>query len=478
MPAEKTRSPTRLSGITALIMNGRWAIKQSELNDIVTGFNTYLKGNVAGDDVLTQVREARSRRAEQTQQAQDQSVGVAILPMHGTIFPRGSMMVDLCGALDAHSFAARVRAAANDSTVASIVLDVDSGGGAVSGVDVAAEAVRYAATQKRVTAVVNTMACSAAYWIASGATEIVVTPAGEVGSIGVIGTHTDETAWLDEQGLKVTYVRSTDRKALGQSAEAMDGAVLEQWQSEITRIHDLFVADIAAGRSVTVATAKKWGTGDVWFGQEAVDAGLADSVGTLDSVMQDHLTAAKPTPTSTVRQGQTRPAGETPQEGHVILTVKDRTGKTHTIDTESATAQADAQGTVTGLETGAYEAGVQQQRELMATALSIEVNDLTAERLKQVREAAWNGAAYRADLESKVAALATSVYGAENKTALDRMARLAGKAEIEDLQGMVDDLTAQKNAKFPNSRLSVDAPEKPEQEEDTQASATATVIGI
>ncbi|MCD0156276.1 S49 family peptidase [Deinococcus sp. 6GRE01] len=452
----KTRSPTRLSGVTAMIANGIWAIKGDQLRDIVTGFNAYLQGRIADADALQELRAARDTRAAATQDAQDQAPTVALISLHGTIFPRGSLMVDYCGAVDAHTFAARVQAAAADPSVRSIILDIDSGGGAVAGTDVAARAVADASTVKTVTAVANTMACSAAYWIASQATEVIVTPAGEVGSIGVIGTHTDQTAALEGEGLKVTYVRSTERKALGQSGEAMEGPVLEQWQKEMTAIHELFVQAIATGRDIPLARASSWATGDVWFGEAAVTAGLADRVALLSDIVAEHQQATLPPPAApALRQGRHADAPPTPQEDPVKLTIQDRTGKTHTLDTTADAAPTHAQTLASTLESGAYEAGIQSQRELTATALGVDVNDLTAERLAQIRAQAADGNQYRADLLSQIERLATTVHGAENATAIDRAKRLASKADTADLPGMIDDLTAQRNAKIPAGRQSL-----------------------
>lgn len=455
----KTRSPTRLSGLTTLIANGKWAILPGQLRDIVSGFNAYLAGGSVSEQITAQVREVRTRQAETLQQNQEQAPGVAIISLYGTIFPRGSLMVDLCGAVDAHTLAARIREAADHPNVASIVLDVDSGGGAVSGVDVAAEAVRYAAGKKRITALANTTMCSAAFWIASGATEIVATPAAEVGSIGVIGTHTDESAALDEQGLKVTYVRSTPGKALGQSAEAMEGDVLASWQDEIGRLHTLFIDQIALGRAVSVAKARAWATGKVWFGEEAVTDGLVDSVGTLDSVLADHLTAIQPPVpvTQGARKGQAEVPDLAPEETPMKLELKDRTGQIHTIDTENGDVAASAQALVTTAENNAFKAGLESTRDVVAQGLGIEPNEVKAETLARLQAQAADGRAYRADLEARVETLAVSVYGPDSKSAATH-ANLAKKADLADLRDLVDDLETRKAAMFPGGRQSKDLP--------------------
>jgi ClpP class serine protease len=86
------------------------------------------------------------------------------------------------------AFRASLAQAAANPDVAAIVLDVNSPGGTYAGTPETANAVRAAAA-KPVIAVVDTLCASAAYFIASQAGEVVVTPSGEVGSIGVLAVH-------------------------------------------------------------------------------------------------------------------------------------------------------------------------------------------------------------------------------------------------------------------------------------------------
>ena len=158
------------------------------------------------------------------------------------------------------------------------------------------------------------------------------------------------------------------------------------------------------------------------------------------------------------------------------LTIKDRTGQTHTLDTSTDAAPTDAQTLASTLESGAYEAGVQAQRELVAAALGMTVNDLTADRLTQIRAQASDGTQYRDALLGQVERLATTVYGAENATAIDRARRLASKADTADLPGLIDDLTAQRDAKFPAGRQSAPDAGAGAQADTTPTEPTVTAL--
>jgi capsid assembly protease len=111
---------------------------------------------------------------------------IALIGIYGGLTPRGSWY----GSSFSDIAAAATRAG-NDPDVAGIVLDVDSPGGTVSGTMETAAAVADAASKKPCVACVNTLAASAAYWIASQASEVVMVPSGDVGSIGAMIMHQD-----------------------------------------------------------------------------------------------------------------------------------------------------------------------------------------------------------------------------------------------------------------------------------------------
>jgi len=164
---------------------------------------------------------------------------------------------------------------------------VDSPGGTVSGLGLAAEAVRRARDKKRVIAVIDDMACSAAYWIACQAGEVVVPDGGIVGSIGIVATHMDYSKMLATEGVKPTVLRSADLKGLGSPVEPLSGKALESLKAEVQRYHDQFVLEVSRGRKVSLAKAGEWATGETWLGVEAVKLGLADRIGSMSTVLEE-----------------------------------------------------------------------------------------------------------------------------------------------------------------------------------------------
>lgn len=222
--------------------------------------------------------------------------GVAVIALHGAMINRAGMFDSMSGATSPQQFARAVTKAANDPNVREIVLSIDSPGGTVSGTQTAADAVLNASKKKHVIAVIDEMAASAAQWVASGASRTIINPNGIAGSISVIGTHADWSARYAMEGVKQTILRTGEEKALGQPTESMDGRAVASRMRDMTVMHNQFVSSVATNRKLKYemtdtpygpkATAD-WATGRIFIGKEAVTVGLADAVGTLESVLEE-----------------------------------------------------------------------------------------------------------------------------------------------------------------------------------------------
>jgi signal peptide peptidase SppA len=187
----------------------------------------------------------------------------------------------------------QLKTAAADPAVQSIVLDLHSPGGEAVGAFEAAALVRQIAAQKRTIAVVNGMAASAAYAIASGANDIIVTETGVAGSIGVVMLHADFSRQLDREGVTPTLIHAGAHKVDGNPFEPLPDAVRTDLQAEVDAFYDSFLATVAKGRGsrLTAAAARKT-EARTFIGKAAVAAGLADRVGTFETALAE-LTRAR-----------------------------------------------------------------------------------------------------------------------------------------------------------------------------------------
>ena len=177
--------------------------------------------------------------------------------------------------------------ALTDDSVTAIVLDVASGGGAVSGVVETAELLaKINDEHKPVHAYGDSMMASAAYWLAASAQKIKVSKATTVGSIGVISTHMEYSKQLKDEGVNATVFRAGKYKALGQPVEPLTDAAREQIQARLDATYTIFVEHVASRRGVDYSSAdQRMGQGKEFFGQAAVAVGLVDGVGSFDDLL-------------------------------------------------------------------------------------------------------------------------------------------------------------------------------------------------
>ncbi len=213
--------------------------------------------------------------------------GIAIVPVIGTLVNRGAYIGASSGLTSYEGLTEQLKKADKDPEVRGIVLDVCSPGGEAAGTFEVAALIRDIRQRKRVVAVVNDMACSAAYAIASAANEINVTQTGIVGSIGVVLVHFDRSAELEKAGIKPTIIHAGARKADGNPFGALPKAVKERLQAEVERMREMFIDTVVAGRPKLKTEDIKATEAGVFMGQDAVDIGLADNIySSFDSVVE------------------------------------------------------------------------------------------------------------------------------------------------------------------------------------------------
>jgi len=214
--------------------------------------------------------------------------GQAIVTISGSLMNRGAYIGAKSGVLSYEGIAHQLKAAASDPKVKSIVLDMDSPGGEAVGAMETAALVRKINGEKPVYAVVNGLAASAGYAIASGAKTITSTETGVSGSIGVVVQHMDMSRAADRAGVSVSYIHAGKHKVDGHQFAPLSQDVRAQLQAEVDKFYDLFVDTVAAGRGRRLsAKAARATEARTFIGQSAVEAGLADAVGSFDALLDD-----------------------------------------------------------------------------------------------------------------------------------------------------------------------------------------------
>ena len=211
---------------------------------------------------------------------------VAVINIQGPIYPEDSFVSWLYGGPSAGRIAEEIAAAVESNAVQSIVLNIDSPGGSATGINELSEIIYNLRGRKNMIAYVGGTAASAAYWIASAADKIVIDATAAAGSIGVV------IATYPKSGSRVEIVSTVSPK------KALDPATAEGKKDLLTYIDaiaEVFVASVARNRGVSVEKVlSDFGQGSVLVGAAAVEAGLADEIGSLEKTITQIRRLAMP----------------------------------------------------------------------------------------------------------------------------------------------------------------------------------------
>lgn len=220
---------------------------------------------------------------------------IAVINISGFITQKPSLFTMLFGGMSTEELVATVRAAMAEPSVGAVVLNVDSPGGAVSGVPEAAAALRGMRGMKPFVAVANPFMASAAYWLACQADEVVGSPSSIAGSIGAMVTYVDESKAIAQAGLSVEEITHGRRKAEATGTKPLTDEARAAIQARVDYFGTLFETDVAKGRRVSVATVRaRYGEGAVFTTKDALAAGLLDRVASLDEVLGGLASGQKP----------------------------------------------------------------------------------------------------------------------------------------------------------------------------------------
>ena len=212
---------------------------------------------------------------------------IAVLPLYGIIAQRMNLMMATSGGTSTELFGKALQQALDDPSISAVVIDIDSPGGSVFGVPELAQTIADARGRKPIVAVANSQAASAAYWIASAVDELVITPSGEVGSIGVLAAHEDLSTMQEKLGVKTTLVSAGKFKSELSPLEPLGAEAREALQARVNDYYEMFVQGVARGRGVSVGAVRGgFGQGRMVAAQQAVQMGMADRVGTLEGTLQ------------------------------------------------------------------------------------------------------------------------------------------------------------------------------------------------
>jgi len=266
------------------VITSPWAIQPEKLLEIQAIYATHMRGDKID---IEAVEKRLGRPLANEQQAYEIRDGVAIIPVNGVLAKRANLMTQVSGMSSTELIGRDFKQALNDPAVQAIVLSIDSPGGTVDGTQALASIVSSARGVKPVATWADGCMCSAAYWIGAQAdSAYIAADTVQVGSIGVVASHTDISGAQAAKGVKTTEITAGKYKRVSSQYGPLTEDGRATIQSQVDYLYSVFVAEVAKARGVSEEKViQDMADGRVFIGKQAVAAGLVDGVSTLDDVI-------------------------------------------------------------------------------------------------------------------------------------------------------------------------------------------------
>jgi signal peptide peptidase SppA len=265
------------SSIISAIEKTPWAITPDAL-ELILGI---AQRKISDTEAAMVVREGRENKS-----LYENIEGIAVIEIFGNIFPRADFFTQISGGATAEGLLKTFSTALKDDSIKAILLNVDSPGGQITGINEFSNAIYNARGTKPIYAYVNGLAASAAYWIASAADKVICDATARVGSIGVVAAWRDYSEADKREGIKnYEFVSSqSPNKRLDYSTEK-GKAVL---QKELDALAGVFISVVARNRGVSEKNViENFGEGGLIIASEAEKHWACDSIGSLASAIAD-----------------------------------------------------------------------------------------------------------------------------------------------------------------------------------------------
>jgi protease-4 len=206
---------------------------------------------------------------------------IAVIPVQGVLMKEDG----LCSKGTA-SMVRELKEANANPMIKSIVLKIDSGGGSVDGTETFAREVQN--SKKPIITFVDGTMASAAYWVGSGAKEIIISgKTSGVGSIGTMFGYQDARPMLEEAGVKFHDVRATKSVDKNEYFYQMLEGNYEPMKAELLDpLNEVFLNSVRSVRGSKIKNEENVFTGKMFFGQNSVNEGLVDSIGSFEYAIQ------------------------------------------------------------------------------------------------------------------------------------------------------------------------------------------------
>lgn len=249
----------------------------------------YLKqiAGISEDDDLNTIGLSAMKNVKKTQPKDPSGNIIAVYYAEGTIVDQASSSPLNGGSTQivGNEMIKDLRKLQNDDDVKAVVLRVNSPGGSAFASEQIWHAVTELKAKKPVIVSMGDYAASGGYYISCNADTIVAEPTTLTGSIGIFGLWRYGEKLAKNIGVAMDVVKTNSYADFGDMTRPMNSAEQQMMQAHVERGYDLFLTRCADGRGKTKEEIDQVGQGRVWTGSMALDLGLVDMLGGLDTAL-------------------------------------------------------------------------------------------------------------------------------------------------------------------------------------------------
>lgn len=286
------------SRIISKVTTTPWMMMPGSLKMMLEILDAHLTGNITEEEIRLRMQSAQQREGSSEL---TRSGAIAVIPLHGPIFPKANMMTEMSGATSLEQWNSQFRQLVADESIGTIIIDADSPGGSSELIPETGAMIRSAREIKPVYAISNTMAASAAYGIVANASKVFASPSALTGAVGTYMVHTDDSELMQKIGVKETVIKAGRFKAV--EIESLTPESKAYFEELVGDINDVFLNSIAQGRGVDVEHVRQtYGEGKVFASSRALELGMIDEIATFEDVVNQSVEGG-------MSPRQTRPVG-------------------------------------------------------------------------------------------------------------------------------------------------------------------------
>lgn len=264
------------------VLNTCWAILPSKLSEIMSVLQS------KNDGLILEMAE-QNKKSEPHDMNYTVKDGIAEIVINGTLSKRMGLIQALSGGTSYANIQSQIKKAEDDPDVGGLFYNISSPGGNVEGMFTTADVVFN--TKKPSLAFANGLMASAAYIIGSGADYVVASDrSAETGSLGVISVLFDESKKYETEGIRPTVFAAGQYKKIGNKFEPLSKPDKKYIQSKLDYMFSLMTDTVSTHRNIPVIDLidNEVVGGDVFIGEQGINAGLIDEILTKEQALQ-HL---------------------------------------------------------------------------------------------------------------------------------------------------------------------------------------------